>query len=117
MALARKMPFFHGVTDQMNDEDDKKPVGKSDAGEGSKGDGFHHHEIHEDEAGFHSKHTDPDGKETHADHASYQDAKDHMDSMHGEESDDDSDGNDAGDDSDGDSGDMAKGYGDAADCD
>lgn len=120
MSHAMKMPFFHGVTDRMNDEGDgeKKPVGKSDAGEGSKGDGLHHHEMHEDEGGgFHSKHTDPDGKVTEADHDSYDDAKDHMDVMHGEDSDDgDDQADDSGDDS-GDSGDMAKSYGDAADCD
>lgn len=73
-------------------EDKKKPVssGHSDGdgrddGASGKGDGFHHHEIHENESGFHSRHTHPDGQEEHADHASYQEAEDHMRAQMGQE--------------------------------
>lgn len=55
-------------------------AGAAAAGE-NHGDGFHHHEIHEHEAGFHSKHTHPDGHETHADHMTAEEAADHMQQM------------------------------------
>ena len=89
-----RMPFFHGVTDQLPDREEHgghEAAPMHDKGE-AKGDGLHHHEIHEDEGGgFHSKHTAPDGKVTHADHATYAEAKDHMDAMHGESAQDEKD--------------------------
>lgn len=88
------------------------------SGEDSKdnhggGDGMHHHEIHEDEAGgYHSKHTHPDGRVEHADHADYEEAKDHMDRMHGHG---EPDGDEGPDDSgEIDTGDIAGSYGRAA---
>lgn len=116
-----KMPFFHGVTDRLPDDGGKQSAAGSDdndAGESqARGDGLHHHELHEDEGGgFHSKHTHPDGKVEQADHSSYDDARDHMNAMHGEcdgEGDDAKAGASAEDDFDSD--DMAGSYGRAAD--
>ena len=52
----------------------------------AKGDGLHHHEIHEDEGGgYVSKHTHPDGRVEHGEHTTYEEARDHMDAMHGHE--------------------------------
>ena len=76
--------FFHGA------QPDPEAQADGDPGEEamkSEGDGLHHHEIHEDEAGgFHSKHTFPDGREEHDDHADYDEAKSKMDSDFGCES-------------------------------
>src|SRR5690242_1044083 len=47
------------------------------------GDGFHHHTIDENESGFHSVHTHPDGREEHADHGTYEEAAAHQDRMMG----------------------------------
>jgi len=109
------MPFFHGVTEHLPEghEADKAEAEFPEKGDG-KGDGLHHHEIHQDEGGgFHSKHTHPDGRVEHADHASYSEARDHMDQMHGHESDaeakDEEPGRKASDDFDAD--DMAGSYG------
>ena len=124
MADKMKMPFFHGVTDRMNDEGDmpKKSAAAGDGGAAdgaSAGDGLHHHEMHEDEGGgYHSKHTHPDGRVEHADHASYGEAVSHMHEMHGHsdaESKDEKPGRDPGDDFAGGGG-MAENYGRAADC-
>ncbi len=78
-----------------------------------KGNGLHHHELHEDEGGgFHSKHTHPDGREEHADHATYEEARDHMDAMHGHaEPDGDEPDGDEGDDGGPDVQDIAGSYG------
>jgi hypothetical protein len=101
----------------FEDETEDQDVGRADFGgkDGkAKGDGLHHHEIHEDEGGgYHSKHTHPDGHQEHEDHASYEDARDHMDETfgHGE-----ADGDDAGDDDGMDAGDIAGSYGRAAHC-
>jgi hypothetical protein len=46
-----------------------------------KGDGFHHHEIHEHESGFHSKHTHPDGSVDEGEHGSMEEAMDHAHKM------------------------------------
>lgn len=117
MAHSIKMPFFHGVTDHMNDEEGRGSGPSVDTHENKQaGDGLHHHEMHEDEGGgYHSKHTHPDGRVEHKDHASYDEAKSHMDAMHGQaESEDQKPGRDPGDDFDSD--DMAGSYGRAADC-
>jgi hypothetical protein len=116
------MPFFHGVTDQMDESGDggRAMPEKNEKKAEMKGDGLHHHEIHEDEGGgFHSKHTFPDGRVEHADHSTYAEARDHMDEMHGEEKGEDA-GEDGADDfssggeADGDADDMAGDYGRAA---
>lgn len=80
--------FFHGV-----DKEEPRKGGDKDGG-GSKGDGLHHHEIHEDEGGgYHSKHTDPEGNVEHGDHADMDDATEHMHQKfgHGEPDADDED--------------------------
>jgi hypothetical protein len=93
--------------------------GKDDKG-ASKGDGAHHHELHElpdDEGGgYHSKHTDPEGNETHEDHADYDEAKDHMDKCFGKSDGGDEEGDEAGSD-DMSPEDIAGSYGRAADSD
>jgi hypothetical protein len=53
--------------------------------EGKGGDGYHHHEIHGHESGFHSKHTHPDGREEHGDHATSEEAMQHAHEMFGHE--------------------------------
>lgn len=85
--------FFHGVSDQ------EKPASKPQDGGASKGDGLHHHEIHqlpdEEGGGYHSKHTHPDGSEEHGDHADYAEAKADMDAKfdqgHGGDAEEESD--------------------------
>ena len=52
--------------------------------EPAQGDGFHHHELHENESGFHSKHTDPSGEIEEADHADYEEAKQAQDAAFGQ---------------------------------
>jgi hypothetical protein len=51
----------------------------------TSGDGFHHHTIDQNESGFHSSHTDPEGQTQEADHGSYDEAKDFEDQMFGEQ--------------------------------
>jgi hypothetical protein len=97
----------------MNETDDTKKAAP-------KGDGLHHHELHEDEGGgYHSKHTHPDGRVEHGDHATYDDAKADQDEKFGGKSDDgqddgDYDGADGMDDNDAD--DIAGSYGRRANC-
>jgi hypothetical protein len=87
MAEHMKMPFFHGVTDQLPEHSRAAGDGAAAAHDGAKGDGLHHHELHEDEGGgYHSKHTHPDGRVEHADHPTYEHAVEHMHEMHGKES-------------------------------
>lgn len=98
--------FFHGG-DQPQEDMQEGPAEAARNG----GDGMHHHEIHEDEAGgFHSVHTHPDGNEEHGDHASYDEAADDMDAKFGQGDDQPEEGGDP--DSDfGDSEDIAGAYG------
>lgn len=49
----------------------------------TQGDGFQHHQIDQNETGFHSTHTDPDGNEEHADHASAEEAIQHAHKVFG----------------------------------
>jgi hypothetical protein len=88
------MPPFGGQIKFTPGPDKKKSEGhdadpadqKEHAGEEhGKGDGFHHHEIHEHESGLHSKHTHPDGQEEHADHGDYDEAKAEMDRHFGQQ--------------------------------
>ncbi len=96
MSTAQRMPYFHGVSEHLDDApppDDGAPDSPAEA----QGDGLHHHEMHEDEGGgWHSKHTFPDGREEHADHASYDEAKDHMDDACGQGGDSEGDSEDSG---------------------
>lgn len=79
-----------GYTDPKDMQEDPQEQMRNGETGSAKGDGLHHHEIHEDEGGgFHSLHTHPDGHEDHADHASYDEAKDHMDEQFGHEGDGD----------------------------
>lgn len=83
----------------FDDETEDQDVSSADFGKdgADKGDGLHHHELHEDEGGgYHSKHTHPDGKVEHADHATYEDARDHQDRMFGHGEDNAGDGSDDG---------------------
>jgi hypothetical protein len=100
--------FFHGVEKEAVDKKD------GEGGKETKGDGLHHHEIHEDEGGgYHSKHTHPDGREEHDDHATYDEAVDHMHQKFGHGGGDDGEeDNESGDGIDPD--DMAGSYGRAA---
>ncbi len=105
--------FAHGVG-HIDPERAPKHEPAAASGTSGKGDGLHHHEIHEDEGGgFRSKHTHPDGRVEHGEHGTYAEARGHMDQMHGhEEPDGDEDGTSAADDFDAD--DMAGSYGRAA---
>lgn len=96
-----KMPFFHMGHDMMNDDQtDETDQGAAEGkgqDDGQGGDGFHHHQIDENEGGgYTSKHTGPDGKVTTGDHATYDDAKADMDQCCGQGGGDDEedDGND-----------------------
>ena len=87
-----KMPYFHGVSDQLPDDNPSDEEMDPSMAEEAEGDGLHHHEMHEDEmGGYNSTHTHPDGKKDEAHHDSYDEARDHMDAMHGEGDDDDDD--------------------------
>lgn len=66
-------------------ERDGKPEHGAEHDGESKGDGFHHHEIHEHESGAHSKHTHPDGHEEHVDHGNYEEAVAHEHAQRGGE--------------------------------
>jgi len=115
MLTSERKPFFHGADRAVDSGDDK--AGKDSK---SKGDGLHHHELHEDEGGgYHSVHTHPDGRKEHGDYATYEDGRDHMDEKFGhgedrEESADDGSGNEGGGDMDAD--DIAGSYGRAGSC-
>jgi hypothetical protein len=102
----------------MFPEDDDSTMQDDNAGGGGemKGDGLHHHEIHEDEGGgYRSVHTHPDGHKEASDHVTYDEAKDKMDQDfgHGDGApeDDGADGDDMSTD------DIAGSYGRKADCD
>ncbi len=114
MLTSERKPFFHGANRGAVGQDDDKA---GDEGK-SKGDGLHHHEIHEDEGGaYHSVHTHPDGRKEHDEHATYEEAKSNMDAKFGhgeEESPDDGSGNEGGGDMDAD--DVAGAYGRAGSC-
>jgi hypothetical protein len=97
-----------------DDPENMSDVEAEDAGSAAaKGDGMHHHEIHEDEGGgYFSKHTHPDGRQENENSPTYEDAKRWQDERfgHGEQGDDAAD--DGNDDSGGDDSmsDMAESY-------
>lgn len=75
---ARTADTEHGGVSSSSSLKDNKPGGEGNTS-GNPGDGFHHVELHENETGWHSKHTSPDGQEDHADHGSYDEASEHID--------------------------------------
>ena len=80
----------------VEDGTDSQNLDKGKEGEG-QGDGLHHHEIHEDEAGgYQSLHTFPDGHTQPGDHVDYDEAKADMDQCFGCGDSQDDDKNDAG---------------------
>lgn len=110
-----KKMFFHGADQADSDIQDDSVVPNKNGGE-SKGDGLHHHEIHEDEGGgFHSKHTYPDGREEHDDHSSYDEARNSQDDKFGHAEPDGDEGQ-SGDAIEMSSDDIAGSYGRKASC-
>jgi hypothetical protein len=88
-ARGRTADSEHGGARSGTSLKDNKPSGRGNGDpepeaegiEDKGGDGFHHHELSENESGLHSKHTHPDGRVEHADHGDYNEAKDHQDRL------------------------------------
>lgn len=80
-------PGGHGSDGRTKDAEEARDQHRhaGEDGKDGKGDGFHHHEIHEHEDGFSSKHTHPDGHAEPGEHDTYEDAVQHMHANFGHE--------------------------------